>query len=209
MATILAVLPLALTMNLGPQIITAFSLITAKNPVKKSLYYLLAILVASSSVTLVAFLVFELANTKGPSSTKSTGNQAIDYIIVGLLVFLGIYVFLNRKKNKKPKWLSTVQEADSKRIFILGLGLYSFFPTDLISNLTVAQYLASHKMHFYSAFPFLALTLLIAALPLLSYLLFKRRAEKVMPKIQEWLVTHAWIVNEVVIVFFICMTLFT
>ncbi len=209
MTTILAVLPLALTMNLGPQIITAITLITAEKPVKKSLMYLLAIFIASTSVTLAAFFIFQAFQTKSTTPSQSSGNEALDYVIVGLLVFLAVYVFLNRKKNTKPKWLSTLQEADTRRIFILGLGLYSFFPTDFICNVTVGQYLASHDMNFYSAFPFLALTLLIAALPLLSFLLFKKRAEKVMPRIQEWLDTHAWIVNEVVIVFFICMTLFT
>jgi threonine/homoserine/homoserine lactone efflux protein len=209
MSKILAVLPLALTMNLGPQIITAITLILAKDPVKKSLYYLLAILIAATSVTLAAFFVFEQLGTKAPATTKSTGNPVMDYIFAGLLVALGVYVFLNRKKNSKPKWLSTIQEADTKRIFMLGLFLYSFFPTDLICNLTVGRYLASHNMNFYSMFPFLALTLFIAALPILSYLLFKRRAERVMPKVQEWLDSNAWVVNELVIVFFICMTLFT
>lgn len=122
---------------------------------------------------------------------------------------MAVRVFLKRKKIEKPKWLSRIQEADPKRVFLLGLMLYSFMPTDLVSTLTVGQYLALHKMRFYAAIPFLALTLLIAALPVLSYLLFKKRAEAVMPRVQGWLDTNAWIVNEVVIVFFIVMILFT
>jgi hypothetical protein len=63
-------------------------------------------------------------------------------------------------------------------------------------------------MGFFSVFTFLTLTLLMAALPVLSSVLFKKRAEKVMPKVQEWLDTHSWIINEVVIVFFMCMIIF-
>ena len=90
----------------------------------------------------------------------------------------------------------------------MGLLLYSIFPTDFIVLLTVGQYMAKHKMNYYSIFPFFALTLLIAAIPLLSFLLFKKRAERVMPRIQTWLDSNGWVINEVVIVFFIVMMLF-
>jgi len=90
----------------------------------------------------------------------------------------------------------------------MGLLLYSIFPSDFVVLLTVGQYMAKNKLHYYSIFPFFALTLLIAAIPLLSFLLFRKRAEQVMPRIQTWLDTNGWIINEVVIVFFIVMLLF-
>lgn len=68
MSKILAVLPFALTMNLGPQIIAAITLVTTKNPVKKSLYYLAAVLIVATSITFVAFLVFGLLKTSTPST---------------------------------------------------------------------------------------------------------------------------------------------
>ena len=209
MMKILTVLPLALTMNLGPQAVAAITLITVKNPVKKYLSYLAAILVASTSITLIAFLVLGLLHSSTAAGEKTRTGHIMDYVFVGLLVILAIRVFLKRKKIERPKWMSTIEEADSKRVFVIGLSLYSFMPTDLISMLTVAQYLTSHNMHFYGAIPFLVLTLLIAAVPLLTYLLFKKRAEAVMPGVRDWLDSHAWIVNEVVIAFFICMIIFT
>lgn len=210
MSKILAVLPLALTMNLGPQIVTAITLITGKNPVKRSLVYLAAIVLVVTTITFVAFFIFGLAKTSAPSTTKSQTSQILDYVFAGLLAILAVRVFLKRKKQlEKPKWMSTVQEAEYKRVFVLGLMLYSFMPTDIICMLTVGQYLASHKMHFAAVIPFLALSFFIAAIPVLSYLTFRKRAEAAMPKIQGWLDTHAWVVNEIVIVFFICMILFT
>jgi hypothetical protein len=209
MSKILAVLPLALTMNLGPQAVAAITLITTKNPVKKYLCYLAAILLAATSITCIAFFVFGLLDTTTRIGGKTKTGHIADYVFAGLLAILAVRIFLKRKKIEKPKWLSTIQDADAKRVFVIGLMLYSFMPTDLVSMLTVGQYLAVHKMHFYSAFPFLALTLLIAALPILSYLVFKKRAEAAMPGVRDWLDVHAWIINEVVIVFFIFMIIFT
>jgi hypothetical protein len=208
MTKILALLPLALTMNLGPQIITAIVVLTGRKPVRKSLIYLTGIAVAIAVVGFAAFLVFGYVNEGGTSSGQSTASSTLDYVFAGLLAVLGVWVFTQRKKAHKPKWMASIQDASSKRIFTMGLLLYSFFPSDFVVLLTAGQYLAKHKMNYYSIFPFFALTLLIAAIPLLSFLLFKKRAERVMPRIQTWLDSHGWVINEVVIVFFIAMLLF-
>jgi hypothetical protein len=41
------------------------------------------------------------------------------------------------------------------------------------------------------------------ALPFLAYSLLGHRAREAMPGIREWLTTHGWLVNLVVIVYFI------
>lgn len=209
MSKILAVLPLALTMNLGPQIVAAIVLVTGKNPVKKSLAYLAAVFVTSTTITLVAFIVFQYVNSGPPTGGQSETSQILNYVFAGLLALLALRVFLKRKEKRKPKWMSTLQDAKAGSVFKTGLMLYSFMPTDLVSMLTVAQYLATRKLHFSSCFPFLFLTLLFAAFPLLFYLLFKKRVQAVMPRVQNWMDNHAWIINEIVIMFFICMVLFT
>lgn len=197
-------------MNLGPQIITNITLLTTKNPVKKILYFLAAAFVATTVITLAVFILLNLLNASpranaGPSSTQ----KVVDWVFVGLLVVLIVKTFLERKKKKVPKWLSEIETASPGRVFVLALMLFSFMPTDLVAMVTVAGYLARNKLHFYSVFPFVALTMLLASLPLLSYLVFKKRAERVMPRVQKWLDANAWVVNEVVLVFFICMILFT
>ena len=55
--------------------------------------------------------------------------------------------------------------------------------------------------------PFIVATILIAALPVLSYLLFHRRAERAMPKVRDWMNTHSWLVNIIVYVVFILLIL--
>jgi Sap, sulfolipid-1-addressing protein len=53
--------------------------------------------------------------------------------------------------------------------------------------------------------PFIALTGLIAALPLLGYLAFRRRAERAMPKVGDWMGSHSWLVNIVAACVFIVL----
>jgi hypothetical protein len=45
------------------------------------------------------------------------------------------------------------------------------------------------------------------ALPIAAYLLLGHRARDAMPRIRDWLTTNAWVVNLVVIVYFIYQTL--
>jgi hypothetical protein len=55
--------------------------------------------------------------------------------------------------------------------------------------------------------PFVVATILIAALPVLSYLLFHRRAVRVMPKVRDWMNANSWLVNIVVYIIFIILIL--
>jgi hypothetical protein len=53
--------------------------------------------------------------------------------------------------------------------------------------------------------PFIAATVLIAALPLLLYLLFQSRAQRLMPKVRDWMNSNSWLVNIIVCVVFIAL----
>ena len=55
-------------------------------------------------------------------------------------------------------------------------------PSDLIIMMTVGTNLAQNNASLLAAVPFLAATVLVAALPVLFYLLFRRRAQQLMPK---------------------------
>jgi hypothetical protein len=57
------------------------------------------------------------------------------------------------------------------------------------------------------ALPFIGLTILIAALPLLSYPLFHRRAITAMPRVRDWMNTNSWLVNIIVCGIFIILIL--
>jgi hypothetical protein len=61
--------------------------------------------------------------------------------------------------------------------------------------LTVGVHLRQNGHSLIEAAPIWGLTLLIAALPLLTDLLFRSRAERAMPKVRDWMETNSWLVN--------------
>jgi hypothetical protein len=207
----LAVLPLAITMNAGPQIMSAIIFVTATKPLKLSAYFITGVVIAVSvGVTITYTLATVLGNSVSlgdPSHSGSLGN-IIQYLLVGLLVFLSIRSYVGRETSEPPRWLGALQNAGPRTAFTTGLLLLSVFPSDLVILVTVGVNLAQQNASLVGAVPFVAATILIAALPMLSYLLFRHRAERAMPKVRDWMNKNSWLVNIIVYVVFILLILF-
>jgi hypothetical protein len=206
----LAVLPLAITMNAGPQIMSAIIFVTAPKALKLSAYFLAGVVIA---VTVGVTITYTLATTLGnsislgdPSNSGSLGN-IIQYLLVGLLVFLSIKNFVNRETIEPPRWLGAMQNAKPRTAFMAGLLLLSVFPSDFVVLMTVGINLAQQNASLLAALPFVVATILIAALPVLSFLLFHRRAVRVMPKVRDWMNANSWLVNIFVYIIFIILIL--
>ena len=206
----LSVIPLAITMNAGPQIMSAIIFITASKPLKLSAYFLAGVVIAvTAGVTITYTLATTLGNSISlgdPSNSGSSGN-IIQYLLVGLLVFLSIRSYVRRETSEPPRWLGALQNAKPRTAFTTGLLLLSVFPSDLIILVTVGVNLAQQNASLLGAVPFIVATILIAALPVLSYLLFRRRAQQIMPKVRDWMNTNSWLVNIIVYVVFIVLIL--
>ena len=206
----LAVLPLAITMNAGPQIMSAIIFVTAQKPLKVSSYFLAGVVIAVTvGVTTTYTLATVLGNgvSLGDSSNNGSLGHIIQYVLVGLLVFLSIKNYVGRETIEPPRWLGALQNATPRTAFTTGLLLLSVFPSDLVILVTVGVNLAQNNASLLGAVPFIVATILIAALPVLSYLLFHRRAERAMPKVRDWMNTHSWLVNIIVYVVFILLIL--
>jgi Sap, sulfolipid-1-addressing protein len=206
----LSVIPLAITMNAGPQIMSAIIFITASKPLKLSAYFLAGVVIAvTAGVTITYILATTLGNSISlgdPSNSGSLGN-IIQYLLVGLLVFLSIKNYVGRETIEPPGWLGALQNANPRTAFMTGLLLLSVFPSDLVILVTVGVNLAQNNASLLGAVPFIVATILIAALPVLSYLLFRRRAQQIMPKVRDWMNTNSWLVNIIVYVVFIVLIL--
>ena len=207
----LVVLPLAITMNAGPQIMSAIIFVTASKPIKLSAYFVAGVVIAVSvGVTVTYTLATVLGNSLSlgdPSNSGSLGN-IIQYVLVGLLIILSLRSYLTRATSEPPRWLGAMQNAGPRRAFTTGLLLLSVFPSDFVVLLTVGLNLAHHNSPLVAALPFVAATILVAALPMLSYLLFRRRAQQAMPKVRDWMNKNSWLVNIIVYVVFILLILF-
>jgi hypothetical protein len=201
----LPILPLAVVMVAGPQIISAFILATGIGARRNSVGYIAGVVLATSLATTIFYVLADAFNAS--DSPRGGGSNALDYIILSLLVILGVYVYLRREVSEPPKWMGKLQTATPAFSFRLGFLLFLLMPTDVITTFTVGSTLARESDSLLAAIPFVALTGLLVAIPLLFLVLLGRRAEVLLPKIRAWMDSNSWLVSEFVIVIFIIITI--
>jgi hypothetical protein len=103
--------------------------------------------------------------------------------------------------------MGKLQTAEPKFAFGLGAALLSVFPTDILTSVVVGLHLSRHGNPWWHCLPFVALTLLLLAVPVIAVGLLGRRAETVLPKIRDWMSEKSWVVSEIVLVFFAAITI--
>jgi cytochrome c biogenesis protein CcdA len=203
LTALLTVLPMAIVMSAGPQIVTAIFLATSQDAKRNSLAFLTGVAVATTIGVTVFYL---LGSRVGPGDDD--GKTWLDWVIIGLLAVLALRVYLRRTTTEPPKWMGKLQEANPRFAVTIGFLLYMLMPTDLIAMATVGAFIASRGEPWWHALGFVALTLLIAGLPFLMLLALGRRAETLLPRLRRWMTDNSWVVNEAVILFFLAMALF-
>jgi Sap, sulfolipid-1-addressing protein len=186
---------------MGPQIMTAIFLVTSKTPVRNSVAMLIGVVLAASAGLAIWF---GLANAIGlDPKDDDAGPSTADYVVSALLAVLAVRVFLTRGTAETPKWMSALQEAEPRRALSLGFLLILLMPTDIAATISTTSYLHEAGLDVIDGWPLVAGTVLLMALPILGYLLLGQRARRAMPGVRDWLTTNAWLVNLVVIVYFI------
>jgi hypothetical protein len=198
--TSLQILPLALIMVMGPQILTSIFLVTSREPVKNSIAMLIGVVLAAC-ISLAIW--FGIVKAVGIDPKEGGGPTTADWIVAGLLALAAIHTFLGRGTASVPKWMTALQEAEPKRAFTLAFLLILLMPTDIVAVISTANWLHDNDKDLLHGWPLIAATTLLMALPVLAYLLLGHRARDAMPRIRDWLTTNAWLVNIVVIVYFI------
>jgi len=196
-----AILPLAITMMVGPQIMSAIIFVTTPKPLRTSGAFVLGVAIATTLGVLIALAIASLLGngvSLGDSSDTGSTGSIIQYLLVGALVALAVKNYLGRETVEPPRWLGTLMGADPKQALKTGLLVVLLMPSDIIIMLTVGVNLAQNNSGLVAAMPFIAATVLVAALPLLLYLLFQRRAQRLMPKVRDWMNSSSWLVNIIV-----------
>lgn len=201
----LTVLPMAVVMVAGPQLVSAMFLATSKDPKRSSTAFLAG---AALAIVIGLAVLYWLAGLIVGTHPNGGGGvrQIIDWVVLALLVVLSILVYRRRNRTEPPRWMRTLQKASPRYAFRLGFLLFLLMPTDIVTMCTVAASLRLQGGPLWKAVPFLLLTLLLVALPLLLLLLLGDRALTVQSRLRDWTNTHAWIVNELVILYFAAMT---
>lgn len=208
MKDLLAVLPMAFVMVAGPQIVTAIVLATGVRARRDSVYFLLGAAAATTiGVTAAYRLTGLLKKGDSPFSADPGLERSVDFAIVAILLLLAWKVFRDRKNVRAPRWMTKLETATPLDALKIGILLFLLLPGDLLSMATVGAYLAHHDAAWWGTLVFVALTVLLAGIPLLLLLVLGRRAQTLLPKTRDWMTANSWIVSEIVIAFFLLMTL--
>ena len=202
---LLKILPLTFVMVAGPQIISAFFFATSESWKKISAAYVLG---AAVSITMIVSAAYFLASgAESGGDEGDSGLDTLDYVVLALLVFAAIHTFRSRNQTEPPKWMGKLQTATPKMALVLGFLLLGFFPSDIVTSISVGGFLGSHGDAWWEVLPFVGLTLLLLASPALMVALLGKRAQTVLPKVRNWMNTNSWIVSEAVIALFIVIVL--
>jgi hypothetical protein len=206
----LQILPLAITMMAGPQIMSAIIFVTHHKAIQVSVAFLAGVAAATSVGVLIALGIANLLGDQvelGDSSEPSAAGNIIQFALVALLVAAALKNYLGRETAEPPKWLGKLMAADPRKAFVTGLLVILVMPSDVVIMLTVGVNLALNDLSWASALPFIGATILVAALPLLAFILFRRRAEEFMPKVRDWMNAKSWLVNIIVCGVFLVLIL--
>jgi Sap, sulfolipid-1-addressing protein len=195
-----SVIPLAFAMIAGPQILSAIFLATSKNWRSNSAAYVAGAAISITTVVTLAFLL-----STGAAKQGASGNT-LDIIFMLLLLAAGLHTFLTRKTSKPPKWMGGLETATPKRSFRLGFLLLGVFPTDILTSIVVGGSRARHGDPWWHVLPFVLLTLLFIALPALLLVILGQRAQKILPKVRDWMNANSWIISEIVTGLFVAIT---
>ncbi|WP_462204008.1 GAP family protein [Frankia sp. CcWB3] len=204
----LQILPLAITMMIGPQIMSAIIFVTTPRAGRVSLGFLAGVAVATATGVAVmmglAALLDSDVDLGSPRSNGSAG-QIIQYVLVGLLAAAAVKNWVRRETVEPPKWLTTLMAADLMKAFQVGLFVILLMPSDIVIMMTVGIHLQQNNASYAAALPFIGMTVTVAALPLLARVLFHRRAEAAAPRVRDWMNTHSWLINIIVCIIFIAL----
>ena len=198
---LLKILPMAFVMIAGPQILSAIFLATSENWLRNSAAFVLG---AFCSITIIVSIAYFALNEAG---NQGASNKTIYTVVLVLLLLAMIRTYRGRHESEPPKWMGKLQTASPGFSFKLGFLLLGVFPTDILTSVAVGSALAAHGDEWLHIFPFIGLTLLLLATPMLLLLIFRKRAEAFMPKARQWMNDNSWVVNELVLLLFVGLTL--
>ena len=202
----LTILPLAVVMVAGPQTISAVFLATGEAWRRTSTAY-----VAGAAASITLLVTIACIGTRGARDAAGRSHRVFsgdvaDIVVLALMATAMVLVFMRRGRPDPPRWMRKLGAATPAFAFALGFVLLGLFPVDLVTSISVGAHLAREGKPWYEFLPFLCLTLLLLAVPALVVAMFGARATTFLPKARDWMNSHSWIVSEIVLVFFIVMT---
>ena len=207
MSHLLPVLPLIVVMVAGPQIVSSIFLATSRHWARNSAAFIGGAAVSISLVTTFAYVITRLAGAAAGGTHHSSVRNGIDIAVVVLLVILAAAVLRRRGRTDPPSWMGKLQNASAPLSFTLGFLLLGVFPSDILTSIAVGTHVAGRGGPWWHTSVFVFCTLVLLAIPALLTAAAGQRAAEILPKVRDWMNQNSWVVSEVVIVFFLVLTI--
>ncbi|OLZ41420.1 hypothetical protein A6E15_10655 [Natrinema saccharevitans] len=205
--SLVEVLPLAVVMIAGPQIISSIFLSTSKRWRANSTAYVFGAALSIGLVVIVAYLLGNRLSSGGDGLLGASTRQLLYVVVLVFLLYAAIDTYRKRTVSEPPEWMGELTSAAPQFSFRLGFLLLGFFPTNIVTSVSVGTYLAADDAPVTDAAGFVLLTLFILALPSLGVFLLGKRAETALPEVRDWMNDNSWIISEAVIAIFVVLTL--
>jgi hypothetical protein len=205
--SLVEVLPLAIVMIAGPQILSPIFLATSEQWRANSTAYVLG---AALSISLVVVIAYLLGNSLGGDGGGLLGARAQELlyaVVLVLLLYAAVETYRKRNVAEPPEWMGKLTNATPRFSLKLGFLVLGVFPTDVVTSISVGTYLAANGAPVTDAAGFVLLTLFLLALPSLSVFVLGERAEAALPEIRDWMGDNSWIISEAVIGIFVVLVL--
>jgi hypothetical protein len=207
MTNLLKVLPLAVVMVAGPQIITAILLTTSTKP-RQKLFRIrdrsrpghlrgdLDLLLRGQRVEAEGLYQELLLSNRGLGTSGGPGRCG----------------YLGRARPTRVRAAQMDANLAGRGPQRLRQAGFHTLPGDADrcdDDIHGRRYLASYDSPLWHALGFLLVTALLIAVPLLILLLMGRHADTLMPRLRDWMNANSWLVSEAVIAFFLVMEIRT
>jgi small neutral amino acid transporter SnatA (MarC family) len=119
----LAILPLAITMLAGPQIMSAIIFVTSTRPVRTSAAFITGVAIAATMGVLITNNVASLLDSNhslGDSSDNGSTRHIVQYLLVGLLVALAVRNYVRRETVEPRGGLVPSREPTRSELSVSG-----------------------------------------------------------------------------------------
>ncbi|QGN46131.1 GAP family protein [Micromonospora sp. WMMD558] len=205
----LGTFPMAVVMVAGTPLVAAVFLASAERPRAASLGYLAGATVVVAAGTTLSWLATRTVkvNLTAGGADRRTIEGWIDWFVIAVLVVLAVVVFVRRHRGGTPSWIDRLQRSGPAYAARLAALLLGAMPADDLTMLSAGASTARHDLPWWHLLPFVLLTVLLLAVPLLALLLLGPRAAAVLPRMRDWADRHSWLISEVVIALFLALTL--
>lgn len=205
---ILKMILIGLAASISPvAVMVLISLMFTKRPLRNSLFFLLGFTVLLVAIGLLVVFVFHA----GESSGKSNFDAWID-IVLGGLCLLAIPLSVRKRSKTTEPGSKSAKPLTAPKAFTVGVATMAINTSTMIIYISGVHFISSAKLSgFDDAIAFIVLTLvtlITLIVPIALYVVFPKRAEKILGVLKAWLFKHNRVIGASILLVIAALLLY-